>query len=154
MKLRPPSSPQGDRIASEANVWAAGLKAKRPNGLRCHYCDGYANTRDHVMPRNRGGVNMWWNVVQCCFACNQAKSDDLPECRCVFCQRALKLFLRGYRHPGAVVPVVTKTEVRRAEYGWYVVLPLAAGVSFTSYWPSWRKAMDSVSGVDIPVLLG
>lgn len=154
MKLRPPASSQGDRIARDEHIWAAGLKAKRPNGLRCHYCGGHANTRDHVVPRSRGGLNDWWNLVQCCFDCNQRKDTKLPECRCAFCMRALKLFLRGFHQPSAKLPTVTKTEVRKAEYGWYVVLPLAKDMSFTSYWPTWRKAMDSVSGVDIPVLMG
>lgn len=154
MKLKPPTSTQYDTVARDTHVWAAGLKSKRPNGLRCHYCGGHANTRDHVVPRKRGGLNDWWNLVQCCFGCNQEKDNKLPTCRCDFCVRAFKLWLVGFNAPGTKVPSIRKTEVRKAEYGWYTVLHIARDVSFTAYWPTWRKAMDSVSGLDMPVIVG
>lgn len=45
----------------------------------CAYCEGKANTMDHVLPKSRGGRHCWENVVACCFACNQKKDDRTPE---------------------------------------------------------------------------
>lgn len=45
----------------------------------CCYCGGRATTMDHIMPRSRGGQHSWTNVVACCFDCNQAKDDRIPE---------------------------------------------------------------------------
>lgn len=36
-------------------------------------------TKDHVMPKIRGGSNEWNNVVSACPKCNNAKSDSLPK---------------------------------------------------------------------------
>ncbi len=55
----------------------------------CQYCGrhksdlGYREslTRDHVVPKSRGGGNDWENVVTACSRCNRAKGDCLPrEC--------------------------------------------------------------------------
>ncbi|QIG57981.1 HNH endonuclease [Microbacterium phage PauloDiaboli] len=154
MKLKPPPINQKDPVARDAHVWVATLRAKRPNGLRCHYCGGYAKTRDHVVPKNRGGLNDWWNLVQCCFSCNQQKDNDMPTCRCVFCVRAIRLFLSGLHAPNPIMPKVFKTEIRKAKYGWMVTVPVTAGSHVVSYWPTWKLAYESVSDVDIPVYLG
>jgi 5-methylcytosine-specific restriction endonuclease McrA len=42
---------------------------------RCAYCGVAANTIDHVLPRSRGGVDSWENLVACCLRCNNAKGD-------------------------------------------------------------------------------
>lgn len=44
---------------------------------RCAYCDGRADTIDHVIPRSRGGQHVWENVVAACARCNHRKSDRL-----------------------------------------------------------------------------
>ncbi len=36
-------------------------------------------TRDHVMPRSRGGADVWTNVVTACVVCNQRKGARTPE---------------------------------------------------------------------------
>lgn len=47
---------------------------------RCAYCAGRATTVDHVVPRSRGGVHEWANVVAACGRCNNRKGDALlPE---------------------------------------------------------------------------
>jgi len=53
--------------------------AKRKKG-RCHYCKRgpVVLTKDHVIPRARGGTNHYANLVPCCGTCNSAKSDALP----------------------------------------------------------------------------
>ncbi len=49
----------------------------------CQYC-GAAPGRphlslDHVLPRSRGGLTAWENVVTACKACNVRKGDRTPE---------------------------------------------------------------------------
>lgn len=49
----------------------------------CAYCGTKAAhgrlTRDHVMPRARGGRDVWENVVTACRACNEKKGCRTPE---------------------------------------------------------------------------
>jgi 5-methylcytosine-specific restriction endonuclease McrA len=53
----------------------------------CAYCGGhfpnYNNlSRDHIVPRSRGGDNTWTNVVTACKPCNSKKDDKtLKESR-------------------------------------------------------------------------
>lgn len=42
---------------------------------RCQYCGGEAENLDHVVPRSRGGVHAWENVVAACRRCNAKKMD-------------------------------------------------------------------------------
>jgi 5-methylcytosine-specific restriction endonuclease McrA len=46
---------------------------------RCGYCGGAADSIDHVMPRSRGGKNVWENVIAACRGCNLRKRDRTPE---------------------------------------------------------------------------
>lgn len=46
---------------------------------RCAYCGGLADTIDHVIPRSRGGLHEWGNVVACCRRHNFEKGDRLLE---------------------------------------------------------------------------
>ncbi len=51
----------------------------------CQYCGrqpGRARlTMDHVVPRSRGGMLTWENIVAACSTCNQRKGSRLPhEC--------------------------------------------------------------------------
>lgn len=45
----------------------------------CAYCGCIQTeaklTRDHIMPRAKGGADVWMNVVTCCAKCNQKKDD-------------------------------------------------------------------------------
>lgn len=36
-------------------------------------------TLDHVVPRSRGGLTSWENLVACCHGCNNRKGDRTPE---------------------------------------------------------------------------
>jgi 5-methylcytosine-specific restriction endonuclease McrA len=52
----------------------------------CAYCGDHFGTqhlsRDHVVPRSKGGADTWMNVVTACRKCNQRKSDKtLKEAR-------------------------------------------------------------------------
>ena len=45
------------------------------DGGRCVYCGGVATSVDHVIPRSRGGLHVWDNVVASCRRCNHVKAD-------------------------------------------------------------------------------
>jgi 5-methylcytosine-specific restriction endonuclease McrA len=45
------------------------------DGGRCAYCGAAATSLDHVVPRSRGGLHAWDNVVASCARCNHAKAD-------------------------------------------------------------------------------
>lgn len=61
-----------------------GLSRRQRNNLLlrlaprgCYYCNGPAETVDHVVPLARGGTNYEGNLVPCCKRCNSSKSDLL-----------------------------------------------------------------------------
>jgi len=49
------------------------------DGHRCQYCGDSAENIDHVIPRSRGGLHVWDNVVASCRPCNARKRDHLVE---------------------------------------------------------------------------
>ena len=50
------------------------------DGFRCQYCGGGKHlTLDHVVPRSRGGMTSWDNVVTSCAPCNVRKGAYLPS---------------------------------------------------------------------------
>lgn len=58
---------------------------------RCYYCErefniahygsnrALAKTKDHIIPRSRGGINKSPNLVPCCSECNGFKGAMMPE---------------------------------------------------------------------------
>ncbi len=52
------------------------------DGFACQYCGDSYDTRDltfdHVVPRSRGGVTSWENVVTACAGCNLNKGNRTP----------------------------------------------------------------------------
>lgn len=55
----------------------------RRDAYLCMYCgDTFAPealTRDHIIPRSRGGKEIWTNLVSACRRCNQRKGNRTPE---------------------------------------------------------------------------
>ncbi|MEM2983512.1 MAG: HNH endonuclease [Candidatus Bathyarchaeia archaeon] len=49
----------------------------------CQYCgkrlDPKYLTCDHIVPKSRGGITEWSNIVTSCIECNLKKGDKLPE---------------------------------------------------------------------------
>ena len=46
----------------------------------CQYCGSRSNlTVDHVIPRSKGGLSSWENIVASCAPCNRRKGDSLPR---------------------------------------------------------------------------
>ncbi|MBI1648609.1 MULTISPECIES: HNH endonuclease [Hyphomicrobium] len=46
----------------------------------CQYCGSRDDlTFDHLIPRSRGGLTRWDNVVAACAPCNLRKSDSMPK---------------------------------------------------------------------------
>jgi 5-methylcytosine-specific restriction endonuclease McrA len=41
----------------------------------CQYCGAGAENLDHIVPRSRGGLHVWENVVASCRRCNAKKED-------------------------------------------------------------------------------
>lgn len=57
----------------------------RRDHYMCAYCGKIFKelnlTRDHIVPRSRGGEDKWTNVVSACESCNHRKDDQLlQEC--------------------------------------------------------------------------
>lgn len=73
---------------SRANIYAR-------DGSRCQYC-GHRFARselnlDHVVPRSRGGLTTWENVVCSCIKCNLRKGGRTPD------EAGIKLLKRPVR---------------------------------------------------------
>lgn len=49
------------------------------DGWVCRYCRKPANTVDHVVPYERGGLSTEENLVACCAHCNSAKGTLSAE---------------------------------------------------------------------------
>ena len=47
---------------------------------QCGYCGSKNNlTIDHIIPKSRGGLNTWDNLVTSCFRCNSIKDNKTPS---------------------------------------------------------------------------
>ena len=45
------------------------------DGGVCQYCGATAENVDHVVPKSRGGLHIWENVVAACRRCNSRKEN-------------------------------------------------------------------------------
>ncbi|HEY9188567.1 MAG TPA: HNH endonuclease [Ignavibacteria bacterium] len=66
--------PYSQAILSRKNVI-------RRDNFKCQYCGSTTKplTLDHVLPKSRGGVDSWENLVTACVDCNNKKGDRLPS---------------------------------------------------------------------------
>ncbi len=59
------------------------------DGFCCQYCGSREGlTFDHVVPRSRGGVTSWENVVAACSPCNLKKANKSPRAAGMALRRA------------------------------------------------------------------
>ena len=97
---RPPDwIPAEDRLAQECGVQTVTFSRAVPPLTLCHYCGGFATTRDHIVPDSAGGSRQWWNLVPACVQYNTEK-DVRQSCSCLFCLRAMALWSLGFRATG------------------------------------------------------
>lgn len=45
------------------------------SGYICHYCNGPANTADHIVPKSQGGGDELSNLLPACHQCNSTRQD-------------------------------------------------------------------------------
>ena len=54
------------------------------NNYICHYCNGPANTADHITPVSKGGTNELSNLLPACHICNSTRQNRdrvrMPYC--------------------------------------------------------------------------
>jgi 5-methylcytosine-specific restriction endonuclease McrA len=69
----------------------------------CQYCGKTGNlTIDHIIPRSKGGEDVWENVVACCIRCNNKKGDRLPE------EEGMRLIGTPYKPPSSLYLQITR----------------------------------------------
>lgn len=68
-----------------------GPNVNLPPRSRCHYCGSESGqmTRDHIVPKSKGGVTRPINIVPACMPCNNRKADRWPTCGCEICLAAV-----------------------------------------------------------------
>lgn len=65
-----------------------------PVVAECHYCEQLTDkpTRDHIVPKSKGGQDKYYNRVIVCEECNKSKGATLPQRgHCGFCNRTIDL---------------------------------------------------------------
>ena len=69
----------------------------------CQYCGrrGHELTIDHVVPRIRGGMHTWENLVTACMACNHRKGSKMVE------EAHMRLLTRPYEPRSDVYALFT-----------------------------------------------
>lgn len=65
------------RVPHQASVPLSRQAVFERDGFACAYCGRRSDTIDHVVPRSRGGLHAWTNVVAACQRCNHRKADRL-----------------------------------------------------------------------------
>lgn len=52
----------------------------RRDNHKCQYCGSTVNlTVDHIIPKSKGGEDIWENLVTACIKCNNKKGDRTPD---------------------------------------------------------------------------
>jgi len=87
------------------------------DGFKCAYCNKPLTlksiTKDHVIPRCRGGKDSLLNVVACCSPCNGKKGDRTPK------EAGMKLNVEPrLLTDDEKVAVITKTHRKHERLAW------------------------------------
>jgi 5-methylcytosine-specific restriction endonuclease McrA len=67
------------RVPHQAHVALNRKAIFARDGHKCQYCGAQAENIDHILPRSKGGLHSWDNVVAACRRCNARKRDHLLE---------------------------------------------------------------------------
>lgn len=76
-----------------SSVKLSSLEGVQRSVFICHYCGKLLPvstlTRDHIVPKQRGGANAKYNIVPSCMPCNNEKGHKFPTCVCEKCRYAV-----------------------------------------------------------------
>ena len=71
------------------------------DAFTCHLCHKkltvLTRTKEHIVPRAMGGLDIRWNITMACRACNSAKSNTFPWCSCSQCSRTRRRHWEMFR---------------------------------------------------------
>lgn len=76
-RARPITPPRPPRRRYQVRFSLRRLVLRRDNYI-CRYCQGIANSVDHVIPFSKGGKDVEGNLVAACMPCNRRKGARLP----------------------------------------------------------------------------
>src|ERR1700746_186332 len=94
----------------------------------CQYCSlvlaSGELTLDHVVPRSRGGLSTWENLVACCHPCNRQKGNQTPRRRGKEADGGASIFQSPHQSPYHAIDGTVGRQVEKVS-----VLLSSAGVS-------------------------
>ena len=85
------------RLTRYVNIPYKGVALTRQNVFKrdnfsCQYCGTAKDlTLDHVIPRSKGGISAWNNLVSACKRCNARKGNNTPD------EAGIKLKIKPFR---------------------------------------------------------
>ena len=87
----------------------------------CQYCGNVHSsselTLDHVVPRSRGGLSAWENLVACCHPCNRQKGNQLaPEAGMRLLREPRAFTLHTSRH---IMRLIGRSDEKWRKYLFY-----------------------------------
>lgn len=72
------------RLSPDEECWT--------DDFTCHLCHKkltvLTRTREHIVPRALGGLDVRWNLTMACRECNSAKANIFPWCSCGVCSKS------------------------------------------------------------------
>lgn len=90
------------------------------DGFTCQYCGSRPHAReltmDHVVPRARGGLTRWSNVVAACRTCNHKKGSRTPD-------EARMTLLRSPHEPRALPSIGERMGMSQVHQKWELWVP-------------------------------
>jgi 5-methylcytosine-specific restriction endonuclease McrA len=97
---------------------------------KCQYCyKHFKSTQlswDHVLPRSRGGLTTWENIVAACYPCNTKKANRTPE------EAKMKLLRKPIKPRATIQMTIKLKDPTKVPESWKLFLDLT---SF-AYWHS------------------
>jgi 5-methylcytosine-specific restriction endonuclease McrA len=99
------------RVTTKQVVRFSRINVYTRDGFRCQYCGEKKAMRDlnydHVIPRVKGGLTTWENIVTSCYPCNDRKGSRTPE------EAGMTLRKKPFKPPS--LPVTPAVPLRASE---------------------------------------